>query len=109
MHQQGRLAEAERLYQEVLQHGLRHFGALHLLGIIALQTRRIQAGVELIIKAIEFNPYSAAAHSNLGMGLIDLKRFAEALASLDKAIALKPGNAETRCHCQIEVYGRSGY
>jgi len=78
----------------VLQHGLRHFGALHLLGIIALQTRRTQAGVELIIKAIELNPYSAAAHSNLGMGLIDLKRFAEALASLDKAIALNPDFAE---------------
>jgi tetratricopeptide (TPR) repeat protein len=38
--------------------------------------------------AIELNPNVAAAHSNLGIALIDLKRPAEALASYDKA--LKP-------------------
>jgi tetratricopeptide (TPR) repeat protein len=92
--QQGKLAEAERIYREVLQQQPHHFDALHLLGLVALQTRRTERGVELITKAIELSPNVAAAHCNLGMGLNELKRHEEALASFDKAIALKPDFAE---------------
>ena len=41
-------------------------------------------------KAIGLNPTIAAAHVNLGRGLKDLNRFAEALASYDTAISLDP-------------------
>ena len=95
LHQQGRLAEAERLYDEVLQHEPGHFDALHLLGIVALQTRRTQRGVDLIKNALRFNSSDAAAYNDLGMGLMELRLFDEAIASYDKAIALKPDVAET--------------
>jgi protein O-GlcNAc transferase len=65
-------------------------GALHLLGVIALQTRQTERGVELIQKAIGLNSNVAEAHNSLGTALKDLKRLVEALASYDKAIALKP-------------------
>ena len=52
LHQQGRLAEAERIYEEVLRQQPNHFDALHLLGVIAVQTRRTERAVELIGKAI---------------------------------------------------------
>jgi len=94
LHQQGRLAEAERIYREVLQRQPNHFDALHLLGVIALQTRQTEQGVELIKKAIGLNADNAAAYQNLGKALLDLKRPAEALASYDKAIAIKPDYAE---------------
>ena len=94
LHRQGKLADAERCYGEVLQRQPNHFDALHLLGVIARQTRRTERGVELIKRAIGLNPKVAAAHSNLGNALMDLKRPAEALASYDKAIALKPDFAE---------------
>ena len=94
LHQQGKLADAEKFYQEVIQLEPRHFDAQHMLGVIALQTRRTQRGVEIIAKAIELNPNVAAAHSNLGEGLNNLKRPEQALASYDKAIALKPDLAE---------------
>ncbi len=71
-----------------------HFDALHLLGVLALQTGRTQSGVELIAKAIKLNPNSAGAHNNLGNGLKDLRRFDDALIGFDKAIALKPDYAE---------------
>ena len=90
LHRQGKLADAERCYGEVLQRQPDHFDALHLLGVIARQTRRTEQGVELIKRAIGLNPKVAAAHNNLGNALRDLKRPAEALASYDKAIALKP-------------------
>ncbi len=94
LHQQGQLVEAERIYGEVLQQQPNHFGALHLLGVIAAQTRRTERAVELIRKAIGLNAKVAAAHNNLGSALLDLKRPADALASYDKAIALKPDLAE---------------
>src|SRR5215831_13730124 len=90
LHRQGKLADAEICYVEVLQQRPDHFAALRLLGVIALQTRQTERGVELIQKAIVLNPNVAEAHNNLGIGLKDLKRLLEALASYDKAIALKP-------------------
>ena len=72
----------------------RTFDALHLLGVVALQTSRTQSGVDLIAKAVTFNPNSTGAHNNLGNGLKDLRRFGDALASFDKVIALKPNYAE---------------
>jgi predicted O-linked N-acetylglucosamine transferase (SPINDLY family) len=94
LYQHGRLAEAEKLYEEILKQEPTHFGALHLLGVVALRTRRTQRGVELIAKAIEINPNVAAAHSNLGYALSALKLHEQALASYDKAIALKPDYAD---------------
>ena len=51
--QDGRLAKAEQLYTRVLRHLPRCFDALHLLGVIALQTGRLEKGAELIAKAIK--------------------------------------------------------
>jgi predicted TPR repeat methyltransferase len=94
LHQQGKLAEAERICGEVLRQQPNHFDALHLLGVIAARTRRTERAVELISRAIKLNAKVAAAHSNLGNALMDLKRPEEALASCDKAIALKSDLAE---------------
>ena len=52
-HQQGRFAEAEHFYNEALLHTPTHFDAMHLLGVLALQTNRIRSGVELIAKALQ--------------------------------------------------------
>lgn len=94
LHQHGRFAEAEAVYQDILRQDPTFFEALHLLGVVALQTRRTRESVELITKAIALNPNVAAAHINLGSALIALTRFAEALPSFDNAIALRPDFAE---------------
>jgi predicted O-linked N-acetylglucosamine transferase (SPINDLY family) len=90
LHQQGRLAEAEYIYRNILQQQPQHFGALHLLGVIALQAQKPERAVELIRKAIGLNAGDAAAHNNLAKALLDLKRPEDALPSCDKAIALMP-------------------
>ena len=94
LHRQGKLADAERICHEVLQRQPSHFDALHLLGYIALQTRRAERAVELVGKAIRLNSNVAAAHSILGVALMGLKRSEEAVASFDRAIALKAEYAE---------------
>lgn len=94
LHQQGKLAEAERIYCDVLQKRPNHFDALHLLGVIAYQTRRTERAVDLIRRAIGLNAEVAAAHNNCGLALQDLKHPADAIESYDRAIALKPDYAE---------------
>ncbi|MGB7126917.1 MAG: tetratricopeptide repeat protein [Methylovirgula sp.] len=94
LHQQGRLADAEEIYAEILLKTPHHFGTLNLLGVIACQNRAYERAVQLISKAISMNPSVAAAHSNLGVALKELQRTEEALVSYDKAIALKPDYAE---------------
>lgn len=94
LHQQERAADAERAYRDVLRQRPKHFDALHMLGVLALQTGRAALGVELISKAIAVNGRNAAAHGNLGNGLLSLQCIADAVASYDKAITLKPDYAE---------------
>src|SRR5260221_435562 len=94
LHEQGNLNRARELYRQVLELEPRHFDALHLLGVIALQTKEPERAVELIGRAIEIRPDVAEAHSNRANALLALKRHQDALHSCDKAISLKPDCAE---------------
>ena len=92
-HQQGKLADAERSYREILRQQPNHFGALHLLGVIAHRMRRMDRAIELIERAIALKPNYAMAYLDRGNVLLDLKRPADALASFDAAITLESDSA----------------
>jgi tetratricopeptide (TPR) repeat protein len=94
LHQQGRFADAERVYDDVLRQQPNHFDALHRLAVIAAQTGQTDRAAELFRRAIKLNTTIPAVHRNLGMALFELNRFREALASFDRAISLKPDYAE---------------
>jgi len=94
LHRQGRLFEAEHLAEAILRHKPKHFDALHLLGLIALQSRRTERGVDLLKKAVRIDSTVAAAFNNLGIGLVTLKHLGAALAAFDKAIDIDAENAE---------------
>ena len=93
-HRQGQLALAQAAYEGILEIQPEHFDALHLLGVLAAQTRNPQKAVELIGRAIEIDPNIAATHNNRGSALKELERYEEALASYDRAIAIKADYAE---------------
>jgi len=93
-HQQGRLVEAERHYDAALKSQPDNFEALHMLGVIALQTGRFERGVKIIKKAVALNDNSAIVFKNLANGLKDLGRFDEAIVYFERAIALAPGFAD---------------
>jgi tetratricopeptide (TPR) repeat protein len=94
LHQAGRLEEAWRVYDQVLALDLDHFDALHLLGVLCIQTGQPERAVDLIERAIAANPNVAIAYGNLGNALNGLKRFEEAVHRSDQAIALNPAYAE---------------
>ena len=94
LHQQGRLGQAKEIYEELLNANPQNADALHLLGVVAYQTKNYQGAVDLIGKAIESNPNHAAYYSNRGLALQEVRQLEAALSSYDKAISLQPIYAE---------------
>jgi len=90
LHQKSQLAEAERLYRQVLAAEPGNFTALHLLGLACHQQRRSTEGLAWIELALQADPASADAHANRGVMLEALGRPGDALESYDRAIALAP-------------------
>jgi tetratricopeptide (TPR) repeat protein len=93
-HQSGLVAQAERLYRQVLAIDAGHAGSHHLLGIIAYETGRYDTAVEEIGKAIAITPGLAASHTDLGNALKMQGRLDEAAASHRSALELKPDYPE---------------
>jgi tetratricopeptide (TPR) repeat protein len=101
-HRAGLLAEAEQLYHRVLEHQPGSFDCQHLLGVISYQRGDCLAAVRQIDAALKINSRVADAHLNRGNALKKLKRFDEALASYDKAIAIK-GREPALLNCRGSV------
>lgn len=93
-HRAGRLAEAARLYQQILEEEPDHADALHLLGAIAHQLGDHSTAIGLIEGAIERRPQVADYHSNLGNALRAMGSLDAALASYRTALGLRPDLVE---------------
>ncbi len=93
-HRKGNFAEAEQTYREIVAGDANNIVALHLLGVLMVQTRRLENGVEFIDRALAIKPDYVEALNDRGYALMELRRLDEALASFDEALAIKPDYAE---------------
>jgi tetratricopeptide (TPR) repeat protein len=94
LHIQGRLAEAEALYREVLQARPDAVRSLEGLGVLVFQQGRAEEAAALFARGVGVRPDSARLHANLGESLRILGRLDEALDHLRKALALDAGFAQ---------------
>ncbi len=94
LHQAGRLADAEKIYRQILAAQPRHFDSLHLLGVIFMQRGDAEAAVLQIDAALKVEPRHILALNNRGNAFQQLRRFDEALASYDRALAIRPDHVE---------------
>ena len=107
-HSAGRLAEAERLYRQLLTDEPDGVETLHLLGMLCHQTGRSDEAVRLLQRAVALAPDVALYRTNLAGVLGQLGRPREALEHLEYATRLRPDFAEahTNYGVALETLGR---
>lgn len=94
LHQQGKIKEAQSVYEQVLKIQPHHFDALQLLGTLSLQIKQFSQAADYLSLALQLDSEHAACYANRGIALKELKRLDEALLSYDQAISLNPSFAE---------------
>ena len=87
-HQAGRVAEAEAIYRQVLAVQPQNPDALHLLGVIALQTGHPEAAIQLITQALAVKTDDSSFHSNLGEAYRSIGRQEEAIPCYERALTI---------------------
>ena len=92
-HAQGEFAWPEQVYRRILIRNPGHVGALHYLGVLALQHDRYETAVELIERSLALDPGDTVARFNLGIALGAAGRHAEALDAFHLVVAANPGHA----------------
>jgi protein O-GlcNAc transferase len=102
-HRAGRLADAEKLYRQILMADAQHADALHLLGVLAHQLGRHEAAVDLMGKAIAQNGKVPAFHNNLGNAMTALGRLDDAGVCYVQAILLKQDYAEAHYNLGVTL------
>ncbi len=89
-HEAGRLHEAEPIYRQILAADPNHVDARHLLGFIANQDGKHQAGAEVLQGALAERLNWAEVHYNLGNAWKIRGRLDEAVACYQRALQRQP-------------------
>jgi predicted O-linked N-acetylglucosamine transferase (SPINDLY family) len=90
LQQQGQLAPARTIYQEILDAHPDHLDALRAMGVLAGQSKDWQGALQYFDRVIRVAPDDAGTHCNRGLALKQLGQPEAALACFDRAIALNP-------------------
>jgi Flp pilus assembly protein TadD len=92
----GRLAEADRRFNEMLEFCPDFAPALYALGVSARQQRRTADALSYATRALAITPQAPRAHLLMARALCDLDRHAQAAFHYRTAIAHEPTNTHTR-------------
>jgi predicted O-linked N-acetylglucosamine transferase (SPINDLY family) len=103
LHRAGNLAEATRLYGELLRAEPEHYEARYLLGFAQLQAGRLDEAEQTLAGAMRLKPDSPDAAFMRGVALQQAGRQAEAVACYDTLLRVKPDHHEGRHHRAVAL------
>lgn len=95
LHQIGKLIEAVRIYEDILNLLPTHIDALHMLGMARFALGEIDVALDLLNRVIVLCPNEAAMHTNRGNILQAHERYEEALADYACALTLREDSPNT--------------
>jgi Flp pilus assembly protein TadD len=84
-----RFDEAELICRQILTKEPNQPDALHLLGVIALQSKRLDEAMELIQRALAIRPDAAEYHNSLGNVLVQKDLLDDAIVAFRRATTLR--------------------
>lgn len=90
LHQAGNFDEARNIYDHILASNPRHPDALHLRGLIALQTGDARAAAEYLRKAAQMQPKNGLFRADLASALMSLGDLDGAESAFRRAASLAP-------------------
>jgi tetratricopeptide (TPR) repeat protein len=99
--------EAKKELQQELAIDPANAGAEYVLGELARQGQDLPEAVRHFTKATQLNPNFADAYLGLGMSQLAEKNYAAAVAPLEAAVKLQPGNPAAH-YGLATAYGRTG-
>lgn len=88
-------AAAARACEAILARQPRHFDALHLRGVVHMDTGQAGESLECLRLAAQVQPNNPHLQFNIGNALLALKRHDEAVAAFRGALSLRPGDVDT--------------
>jgi tetratricopeptide (TPR) repeat protein len=86
--------DLETFYREGLRRNPDSWMMHQNLGVLLVQTGRVEEAIPHFLRELELRPREAEAENNLGAALAKLGREAEALTHFERAVQLKPKYAE---------------
>lgn len=93
-HQKGDLADAERLYLELIAIDPKGFDAFQLLGALMLQAKRPADAIPPLLRAIALRPDSAIFWANLGIAYSRNGNLDDAIHAYRESLKFEPNNEE---------------
>jgi tetratricopeptide (TPR) repeat protein len=93
LHNEGKLGEADRLYQFILAVMPTHYESLFRLGALRARGHQMDDAVRLFGRAVAAKPDSAEALGSLGVTFAALGRYDEAITCYRKALSINPEHA----------------
>ena len=109
LHQQGKLGEAEPIYDRVLAADPDNADVLSLRGTLYFQSGRHEAAVANLERAIALKPDQASWYANLGVALRALERYPEGAAALRQALTLRPDYPEALSNLGLVLHQMSEF
>jgi tetratricopeptide (TPR) repeat protein len=92
--QQGQFTRAQQVCREIVSSRPNNTDALHILGLVALETQNFTGAVELLSRVVKIDPRYATAFVNRGSAFRALGQWEAALESYAQALALDANLAE---------------
>lgn len=88
----GQLDSADVLFETVASEPALRPRVQHIRGLIALQRDEDERALDLLEEAIQLDPRDGEAHANLGLLLLKVRQYPQALAAYAAAVTLRPNN-----------------
>ena len=92
--QQGKLAEAEAAFRELLKVEPNHIDALHNLGTVLFIKRQWNSAIACFEQVLRQKPDHVQANYNLGVALQEANRLSEAIDRYRQALLLQPSHVD---------------
>jgi len=103
---EGRLAEAEKIYQQILETSPDDAEALNLIALSALRRRDLSRAMELLEHAVQAHPEDFHSRFHLGRAYDEAGNLDRALPQYETALKMRPQNYTARLYCAYTLERR---